>query len=121
MSAPPARHHFEWEDAGGVTVVRFTTRVIRDDRIIRAMFEQLDRLVEVAGRRKVVLNFAVIDAFASYAIGKLIVLNKKLQPPDGRLALCQLTPIVEEIVDIMRLRRDFNVYKTEQDAIESFA
>jgi anti-anti-sigma factor len=121
MSSPPGRHYFEWEDSAGVTVVRFTTNAIRDDRIIRAMFDQLDRLLESAGRHKVVLNFAGVEAFASYAIGKLILLNKKLQPPIGRLALCSLTPIVDEIIDIMRLRREFNIYKTEQQAIESFA
>ncbi len=121
MSSPSGRHYFEWDDAGGVAVVRFTTNAIRDDRIIRAMFDQLDRLIEESGRHHVVLNFGGVIAFASYAIGKLIVLNKKLKPPAGRLALSNLTPIVEEIVDIMRLRKEFNVYGTEQQAIESFA
>jgi anti-anti-sigma factor len=120
MPSPPGTHYFEWEDAGGVAVVRFTTKVIRDDRIIRPLFAQLDRLVEDAGRRNLVLNFRGVDAFASYAIGKLIVLNRKLQPPEGRLALCDLTPTVDEIVDIMKLRREFHIYPTEPQALESF-
>jgi anti-anti-sigma factor len=120
VSAPPGPHYFEWEDAGGVTVVRFAVRVLRDDRIIRALFEQLERLVDAAERRRLVLNFNGVEAFASYAVGKLIVLNNKLQPPAGRLALCNLTPIIDEIVNIMRLRRMFNIYRTEQEAIQSF-
>lgn len=47
------------------------------------------------------------------------MLNKKLKPPAGRLALCNLTPVVNEIV-IMRLRREFNIYPTEQEALQSF-
>src|SRR6478672_7273899 len=42
MSAPP-RHDFEWEDAAGVAVVRFTTTKLRDDRLIRALFDQLEQ------------------------------------------------------------------------------
>jgi anti-sigma B factor antagonist len=120
MSAPASPHYFEFEDAGGVAVVRFTTKAIRDERIIRSVFDQLDRLIEEPGRKKLILNFAGVEAFASYAIGKLIVLNNKLQAPAGRLALCSLTPIVEEIIDIMKLRRLFNLYRDEQEALQSF-
>ena len=120
MSAPTAPHFFEWEDAGGVAVLRFTTPHLRDDRIIRQVFDQIEQLL-AAGRNKVVMNFAGLQAFASYAIGKLIVLNDKLQGPKGRLALCCLTPMVTEIIDIMRLRKRFNIYDSEREAIESFA
>jgi anti-anti-sigma factor len=120
MAEPAPRHDFEWEDAGGIAVVRFTTNVLREERIIRALYDQLDQLV-TAGRTRVVMNFAGVEAFASYAIGKLIVLNDRLQPPGGRLALCALTPVINEIMDIMRLRKRFNIYATEREALESFA
>jgi len=88
MSAEPtSRHLFEWEDASGVAVVRFTTNVLREERVIRLLFEQVEQLVE-SGRNKIVFNFAGIQAFASYAIGRMIALNAKLSPPNGRFALC---------------------------------
>ena len=121
MPGPTGRDFFEWEDAGGVTVVRFTTGVLRDDRIIRMLFEELGKLLEQSGRRQVLLNFTGVQAFASYAIGKLISLNAKLKPPAGHLALCCLTPIVDEIIDIMNLRKHFDIHATEQEALESFA
>lgn len=114
------RHYFEWEDSGGVAVVRLTVTVLRDERVIRELFEQLDKLV-AEGRKNVVLNLSGLEAFASYAIGKLILFDNKLQPPDGRLALCALSPMVGEIMDIMRLRRKFNIYATEREALDSFA
>ena len=116
---PSSRHLYEWEDAGGVAVVRFTTGVLREERVIRLLFEQVQQLVD-SGRTKIVFNFSGIQAFASYAIGRLIALNSKLAPPDGRFALCDLTPVVEEIIEIMSLRKRFNIYKTEREAIESF-
>ena len=121
MSAAAARHNFEWEDAGGIAVVRFTTNILRDDRIIRDLFDQLDEQLVATGRNRIVLNFAGVEAFASYAIGRLISLNSRLAPPAGRLSLCALTPIIDEILDIMSLRKRFNIYKTEREAIESFA
>jgi anti-anti-sigma factor len=121
MSAPPPRHLFEWEDAGGVAVVRFTTTILRDDRIIRTLFEQLDQQLVSAGRTKIVMDLGGLEAFASYAIGKLISLNDRLPPLGGRLALCKLPPTVAEIVDLMHLRKRFHIYATEREALESFA
>jgi anti-anti-sigma factor len=120
MSTPTTKHYFEWEDAGGLAVIRFTTPYLRDDRIIRQIFEQIDQLI-TAGRTKIVMNFGGLEAFASYAIGKLIVLNDKLNAPGSRLVLCSLSPMVEEIIDIMKLRKRFNIFATEREALESFA
>jgi anti-anti-sigma factor len=120
MSAPAAQHYFEWEDAGGIAVVRFTTPFLRDDRIIREVFEQIDQLV-AGGRSKIAMNFGGLQAFASYAIGKLILLESKLKAPTGRLALFTLSPMVAEIIDIMRLRKHFHIYDSEREALESFA
>lgn len=117
----PSRHNFEWEDAGGVAVIRFTTPVLRDDRIIRSLFDQIEDQLLGAGRTKVVMNFAGLEAFASYAIGKLITLNDKVAAAGGRLALCDLAPMVAEIIDLMKLRRRFSIYPTERQALDSFA
>lgn len=119
MTAPETRHYFEWEDAGGVAVLRFTVTFLRDERIIRSVFEQIEELI-LSGRNKLVINFTGMEAFASYAIGKLIRLNERLSAEQGRLALCCLTPIVEEIIDIMNLKKLFALYPTERAALESF-
>jgi anti-anti-sigma factor len=121
MSAPPARHDFEWEDAGGVAVVRFSTTLLRDHRIIRNLFDQIDSQLVDSGRTRIVMNFGGLEAFASFAIGKLIALNDKLPERGGRLALCNLAPMVSEIIDIMALRKRFAIYATEREALESFA
>jgi len=120
MPEPESKHLFEWQDVGGIAVVHFKTTQLRDERQIRATFDQLDELVN-SGRTRVVMNFAGIAVFASYAIGKLIRFNDRLQPPEGRLVLCELTPTVEEIIDIMNLHKRFQIYRTEQLALESFA
>jgi anti-anti-sigma factor len=121
MTAPSPQHPFEWEDAGGVAVVRFTTPSLRDDRLIRALFDQLDQQLVEAGRTNIVIDFSGLEAFASYAIGRLIALNDKLPKQGGQLALCNLAPTVAEIIDIMNLRKRFRIYNAQRDALESFA
>jgi anti-anti-sigma factor len=119
---PPAaeRRWLESEEIGGVTVVRFLMRTLRAEEAITAVFNQLDRLVVDGGCRKLVVNFGNVDIFASYAVGRLISLNRKVEAAGGRLALCSLTPVVTEIIDIMQLRRLLRIYATEQEALQSF-
>jgi anti-anti-sigma factor len=120
MSTPSARHHFEWEDAGGVAIIRFTTPVLRDDRIIRTLFDQIDQELVASGRNRIIIDFAGLEAFASYAIGRLVALNDKLPGQGGRLVMCNLTPTVDEIIDIMSLRKRFKICRSERDALETF-
>lgn len=120
MSSPPTRHDFEWEDAAGVAVVRFTTTTLRDDRIIHKLFDQIEHELIGTGRTNIVVNFSGLEAFASYAIGKLIALNEKVRKDGGRLALCDLPPVVNEIIDLMSLRKRFPIYASEHQALESF-
>jgi anti-anti-sigma factor len=120
MPLPPGFHIPEREDNGDVTVVRFAASSIRDEQNILAVFEQLRRLVEAEGRRKLVLDFGPVRAVTSSAIANLIALNKELQPPRGRLALCNLTPLFSEILQAMELHSYLNLYPTEQEALRSF-
>src|SRR5262245_447021 len=120
MSAPAPPHYFEWEDAGGVAVVRFTTNMLREDHVIRALFDDLDQQLVGAGHNRIILNFTGLEGFASYAIGRLIALNDKLPAQGGRLVLCHLVPLVDELIDLMSLRKRFRIYATEREAIESF-
>ncbi|MFM7150478.1 MAG: STAS domain-containing protein [Gemmataceae bacterium] len=119
MSQHPVHRLFEWEPAGNVTVVRFTTSHLRDERIILTVMESLEKMVET-GKTNLLIDFTGIEAFASFAIGKLIRFNERMKPPVGRLAFCNLTPNVQEIIKIMNLGRMFSIYESEQDALQSF-
>ena len=110
---------FEWSDVGGIVVIHFTVKVLRDERIIRDLFDAIDRLID-AGHNRMVINFTGLQAFASYAIGKLISLDSRIKQQAGRLVMSDLTPVIDEIVDIMNLRRRFTIVKTEREALESF-
>ena len=120
MSSKQATHWLEREDQGDITVVRLKTPKILDEDTIREVFDPIYTLVNI-GRNRLILDLAVVEYLPSMALGKLVMLNRKTQVGNGRLALCHLTPSVEGVLDSTHLKPLFNVYATEQDALQSFA
>jgi anti-anti-sigma factor len=110
-------HWLEREDFGDVTVVRMKTPKVLDDDTIRAVFDPIYSLVSGMGRNNLVLNLAAVEFLPSMALGKLIMLNRKVQAANGRLALCQLTATVQEILVSTNLNKLFHIYTTEQEAL----
>src|SRR5207244_60367 len=78
------------------------------------------RLLTDIGRKQIVLDFSDADFLPSTGLGKLVMLNRKLQAVQGRLALCHLAPLVQESLEHTRLTPLFNIYGTEAEALESF-
>jgi anti-sigma B factor antagonist len=110
----------EREDIGAVTVVRLKTCQVQDEDTLRTVFELIYKLIPEAGRNQMILNLAAADFLPSTGLGKLVMLNRKLQAANGRLALCQLTPLVQESLEHTRLIPLFNIYATEPEALQSF-
>jgi anti-sigma B factor antagonist len=121
MSSEHRSHWLEREDFGGVTVVRLRPTRVVDDDTTRAVFDPVYSLVATVGRNHLVLNLGAAEYLPSLALGKLVLLNRKVQAGNGRLALCQLAPAVESSLDSTDLKPLFNVYATEQEAVQSFS
>src|ERR1043165_8875885 len=108
MSTQPRRRRLEVEHIGDVTVVSFVDRKILDEQNIQIIGEQLFKLVEEQGKRKILLNFSNVEYLSSAALGKLITLNKKAQAAGGRLILCNIDPQIYEVFEITKLNKLFN-------------
>ena len=120
MSTTHGSHWLEREDVGAVTVVRLKTPKVLDDDTSRTVFDSLYGLVDV-GRNKLVLNLGTVEFLPSLALGKLVMLNRKVQVGQGRLALCQLSADPREVLDTTHLSDLFHIYATEREAVQSFA
>jgi anti-sigma B factor antagonist len=120
MSETHGSHWLEREDIGDVTVVRFKTPKMLDEDTARAVFNQIYTLNDI-GRNRLVLNLAAVEYLPSMAIGKLVMLNRKVAASNGRLALCCLTESALETLELTRVEQLFNKYPTEQAALQSFA
>jgi anti-anti-sigma factor len=110
----------EREDIGDMTVFRVNAPTLRDDLITEDVFQHLFTVVDEGKRLKVVLNLSAIQYFASAALGKLVVLTRKARVANVRLVLCNVTPNVEQALQITRLADLMIVYHDEQEARRSF-
>lgn len=119
MSEKHSSHWLEREDLGDITVVRLKTPKILDEDTTRAVFDPIYTLCGI-GRSRLVLNLAASDFLPSMALGKLVMLNRKVQAANGRLVLCCLSQVAEESLVLTHILDLFNVYATEQDAVQSF-
>jgi len=108
----------EVKDIGDVTVVNFTDKKILDEQNIQLIGEQLFRLVDELGRRKLLLNFGNVEYLSSAALGKFITLNKKVNAAGGRLILCNIDPQIYEVFELTKLNKLFNIKKDEQSAMQ---
>jgi anti-sigma B factor antagonist len=119
MSATHGGHWLEREDVGEVTLVRVKLARLGDDDT-QDLFNQIYSLVDEMGRSRLVVNLREVDYLPSLALGKLLMLNRKTQAAEGRLALCRLTPSVDEIFQVTHLQDLIAVYQSEEEALESF-
>jgi anti-anti-sigma factor len=121
MSIQGGHHWLEWEDADGVTVVRFVMHRLWGEEACREVFGLLYGLVDEAGRSSIVLDMGRVESVDSSAVGKLVLLNHKAQAAGGRLALCRLGPTVFQALVTMHLTGTFALYGEEREAVRSLS
>jgi anti-sigma B factor antagonist len=120
MSSQPRRQRLVVEDIGDITVVNFVDKKILDDQNIQLIGDDLFRLVDELGRRKLLLNFENVEFMSSAALGKLIRLHQRLNQVGGKLILCGISKSIMEIFEITKLDKMLKIVKDEQTGLSSF-
>lgn len=120
MSEKHGTHYLDREDFGDVTVVRLKTKAV-DDESFREIFVPIYSLVSDVGRCKLVLDLSIANYLPSMALGKLVMLNRKVQSAGGRLALCGISPPVGEILKTTHIYSLFSIFGGEKEAVQSFS
>lgn len=67
------------------------------------------------------LNLAEVDFINSSGLGVLVSIMKEVRLRKGRLTLSNLASYVEEIFEITQLSHIFEIFKTEAEALDSYA
>ena len=121
MTSQPRRRRLEVEDIGDITVVNFVDKKILDEQNIQMIGDDLFRLVDELGRRKVLLNFGNVEFMSSAALGKLITLNRKLQGVGGRLVMCGIAKDILDVFKITKLDKILDIKADEQAGLQAFS
>lgn len=114
-------HNLNVRDHGDIVVADFITSSILDEAAIDQTSREFEQLIlEAATVKKLLVNFQAVEYMSSAMIGKLIVLSKKCKAAKIKLKLCGVKGNIAEVFQIMKLGRLFDIYRDEEDAIESF-
>lgn len=120
MAMQPRQRRLEVEDIGDITVVNFVDKRIIDSENIEIIGQQLMSLVDELGRTKLLLNFGNVELLSSAALGKLIILNRRVTEAGGKLVLCAIEKNIYEVFQITRLDTKFTIKPDEQSGLQAF-
>jgi anti-sigma B factor antagonist len=114
----PATLRIEVTDANGSQVVAFRDRLLFDDRTVREVADQLGAALPNDGKPiKLVLDFSGVDLISSSLLGKLILLQRRVDSSGGKLRLCELSPTVHSVFKTSNLDRIFGIVRDRRAAL----
>ena len=102
----------------GISIVEFSDRKILDELCIHEIQEELSTLVESHPGAKLLLCFKNVEHLSSAALGKLVVLRKKVEGAKGKLALSNIDDSIFEAFKITGFDRIFKIFPDEQEALQ---
>jgi anti-sigma B factor antagonist len=119
MAAEP-RRHLRLEQKSSVTVVHFVDTKYIGDRDCREMGDQLDKLVDEAGHKRLLLDLDNVQYLSSPALTKLVLFRKKVEAAKGTIKLCGLSSDMQELFRLTRVDQIFKIYPDEKSALDAF-
>ena len=103
---------------GDVGVVSFTTDSILDLKTTEQLGDELDAVLAKHEFKKMVINFEKVRYLSSTPIRLFVNFQKELAVLGAQVKICSIAPTIEEVFKIMRLETIFDIYKTEQEAVQ---
>lgn len=114
------RRRIDIEEIDGITIAKFVDKKILDEANIQIIGSQLFELIDEDGRRKIILDFSMVEYLSSAALGKLIIMEKKAKAAKSKLRLCCIRPDIYEVFELTRLNKVFDIKGTQEEALEGF-
>ncbi len=74
----------------------------------------------VDGNKNIIINLSGVDSVDSTGIGELLTIHSLVKEKMGTLKLCSLNPTVMKVLSITNQNEVFEIFESEQAAINSF-
>jgi anti-anti-sigma factor len=70
---------------------------------------------------KIIVDMKKVPFINSAALGILLNIYKEIERRNGRFGLCSISPDVDHLLEITKLGSVFDIYKNQDDALDSIA
>ena len=101
----------------GIPVAMFEVSVLTDDENLEQLEREMNILHDQFEHRFIVLDLSVVQFATSSLLARFIKLHRKLHREGGRLALCNLSEMMQEILLASRLDEYFTVGADREAAV----
>jgi anti-anti-sigma factor len=109
----------------GVLVLTITQPQLQGDTLVESLRRELRAAISQPEAQKVVLDFRLVKSVSSEVFRPLLSLRRVLGEAGGRLALCNLSPVVAKTFQVTRLvstsRSSTPPFEMEQDVAAAVA
>jgi anti-anti-sigma factor len=102
---------------GNVAIARFPSSCICDVGEIANASACLRQYIDTHRPNGLVFDFTGVKFFSSQVLGLLLEARTRLQPHEGRVAACALTPQLERVLRVTNLDRIFTLHPDRAAAI----
>jgi anti-anti-sigma factor len=99
----------------GVLVLTVTERQLYGDTLAEKIRQEFMAAMASSGIQQVVINLQPVEYLSTAAFRPLLSLRRKLQESGGRMVLCHLAPLVNEVFHILRLTTTSRSYPATFD------
>jgi anti-sigma B factor antagonist len=105
----------------GVPVIRFLDRQLFDDSTVREVADQLFEALPRGGSPiALIVDFSGVDLVSSAMLGKLILLQRRVDSSGGKLRFCELNHTILGVLKTTNLERLFGIDRDRREAREAF-
>ncbi len=105
----------------GVKVVRFHDRHLFDERTVRDVAEQIAAILPNDGSPiRLVLDFSDVALISSSFLSKLILFQRRVDASRGKLRLCEMSPVLQQVFRTSNLDRLFTIDRDQRAALDAF-
>jgi anti-sigma B factor antagonist len=107
--------------ADGVQIIRFMDRQLFDERTVREVADQiLAALPNDGSPIRLILDFTDVNLVSSTLLSKLILLQRRVASSGGKLRLCEMSPIIQQVFRTANLDRLFTIDRDQRASLETF-
>lgn len=115
----PAPARIQVTDTDGIKIVRFNDQQLFDDRTVREAAEQIAVSLPSDGTPiRLIIDFSEVNLISSTALSKLILIQRRIDATRGKLRLCELSPMLQQVFHTANLDRLFAIDRDQRTSLE---
>lgn len=111
----------QFERSPDCTIARFAADEISSLREIDQPLDEFEKEIEEHRPKVLIIDFSGIQFVATTAINMLLIIVKRIRTYGGEVYLCNLSPPVQRVFDVMQLNILFEIFPDRQAALAKIA